>query len=411
MLSGTHAGLLIGVQHLAIVPVADGVHGDLPAALHRRARGALDRLFGRDGETAILRVVVIRREESGAAGAERAVCVELDAAQREHRLRAGGRGRMGEQGLRVGRGREGVDAQLEAAVRRQLPVDLDRAGANAHLVDLGQPLGEREILGAQDRLFKLGAGVRRNRPFHEAHRLVDEDAGGLALAVAHDAPARRIGRVAGDGGLAHGLAVDPDGVAVDPPQQDGAIGRDLVEDRVGGKLLIGESVLIPAAAGEPRALVLAGCRGDLAGALLRRGAAAQIDRDPRQAEAEQVRVRVGQRGHDGAPGELDDAGLGADERGRGGVISDRDDEAAANRQGARVGMRRILGQHVAAAKDQVRGRLRRDGDAAAEEDDDEQAHAPTILRAHSAAVLTWVSESSQMKRMATAARSAESKRP
>ena len=74
-------------------------------------------------EAAVLRIVGVRREQGGAARAERAVGVELDAAHGEQRARPCVRGRMREQAIGVALRAEGVDAQREAPVGDEPLVD------------------------------------------------------------------------------------------------------------------------------------------------------------------------------------------------------------------------------------------------------------------------------------------------
>ena len=96
----------------------------------------------------------------------------------------------------------------------------------------------------------------------------------------------------------------PKRVAVDALDEDRV--RQDVERDVRGKCAVGKSVLIPAEADDPRHADAAIAERrvlellDALHAVARRRAAAQIDVVRREAERDEMRVRVGQRRNDGA---------------------------------------------------------------------------------------------------------------
>ena len=278
----------------------------------------------------------------------------------------------------VAGGGEGVDAQLEAILGGQRAIDVDDLGAHAHLVHRRQTIGDGEILRAQNRGFDLRRRRRRQHAPHEPHREVDEHAGRLALVVAQDASAGRIFGRAGDVRLLERERVGPAGVAVDALEPHRPIGDHGVERCVRGKFGVGKTVLIPAVAEEP----IAFDAGESVGALVGGGAAAQIDLTGGDAEAVEMRVRVGERGHHRPSGELDDARLLADERLHLGVGAEREDDAVAHRQRRHVRMSRVERHDVAAAQHQRRvTRSRRYRHRAPTKTNNRQApHARSLLR-------------------------------
>jgi hypothetical protein len=74
-----------------------------------------------------------------------------------------------------------------------------------------------------------------------------------------------------------------------------------------------------------------------------------------QAEAVHVRMRVEEAGHHAAAGEVDHAGVGRAQREDGGVVADREDAVARDRDRRRGPVGRIEGMDRAAVQDERRG--------------------------------------------------------
>ncbi len=117
---GRHC-LLVGIEHEAVAAIADRVRLHLDAALQRRRRDAQDhaRLVAQQADA--LRRIAVRREQRRAARTERAVHVELDAADHEAviaaRPRTAGQQMIGVCARAVDRG---VDTQADLLLRIEL---------------------------------------------------------------------------------------------------------------------------------------------------------------------------------------------------------------------------------------------------------------------------------------------------
>ena len=162
-----------------------------------------------------------------------------------------------------------------------------------------QPVAIRLGDGRERRGAHVVVRQRRNRPFDERHRVVDEDAGRLAARRAFDASAGRILRRRGHAGRAHRGGVGENRVTVDALEHDGIVRRDARQRVVRRKARVSPFVLIPAATDHPpiRRNVF-DARGDARDDRLVRARVGDVEVGEERPEPEQVRVRVDHAGDD-----------------------------------------------------------------------------------------------------------------
>lgn len=300
----------------------------------------------------MVRAVAVRSEQGGAAAAEGAVGVDLDAGELVAALRGdrvGGAGvELAGEPLLVG---VAVHAEVELAAGGELAEDGVGGGVDAHLVYAGEAAGEHVGLGGEELAAEIGGGGDRGG--QKGHGAVDEHAGGVAAIVAEQLSSRGIrGAVIDPGERERGL-VGPAGVAVDPDQPDRSIGEGFAEGAVIGHGGVAPAVLIPAAAEHP-----AGRGG--AGAQAREqlgdpGGVAEVDDLEVAAEADEVGVGVGEAGQGAAAVEIEHAGVraagGFDE----GAIADAEDPTVRDRERFGFGAPGIHGEHAAAEDQEIGG--------------------------------------------------------
>ena len=323
-------GRLVGVEDDPVGAVADRVGADLEAVGEGEARGLQDPLGRRHEEARVAGVVRVRLEERGAARAERAVGVELHRADGQHPAGRGpaGRGRASSAGRRPsrrgacaacpgggrapGRGRS-RRCRRPASVRLVTPFARHSsiASSSARRTSSGERSGGST---SPSRVVDEDAG----RPRPPASRMISPPAGAF---VARVIPCER-----------HRLRVGEHGVAVGALEDDRVVGRDGGERVVGREAADGPGrrrvplALVPAAAADPLAgpARLHGLRHPLdhLGVAAR---AHEVHVEAREADPEQVRVRVVEAGDDGAAREVEDARLRAHEGLHVGVRAHRDD--------------------------------------------------------------------------------------
>ena len=234
---------------------------------------------------------------------------------------------------------------------------------------LGDPLAEHALL--------LVGQPLRDQPPDELHGALLQDAGGLALRVAHDLSARRVLRLAGDAREAQRHGVGPAGVAVVGDEEGRAARHQGVELQRRGEAA-GERGVGPPPAGHP---VGVGVGRRPALHALREGAEGEVLVEAqlleREAPAQQVQVAVDEAGRDEAPAEVHDLGALPRQLADVGARADREHRRPAHGEGLDEGPARLAGPHPAADEDAVglaagppfrgrapgeRGRKRRDGE-------------------------------------------------
>ena len=198
-----------------------------------------------------------------------------------------------------------------------------------------------------------------------------ENAGGVAVLVAHDFAAGDVLGVAVDARELHGLGIDKGHVSIEPPQKCRMIAGDIVDQLVGGQNRRIPALMIPKAVAKPRARGQSFC--ELSDALLELGLAvggAEMHGDERTAADEEMYVRVVEAREEKASIEIDDARLGAGEFLNGGVIADGENLGTIERHCLSGGLRGIFSPHFSIDEYQVRLLRRRDVEACSEHNKD-----------------------------------------
>ena len=196
---------------------------------------------------------------------------------------------------------------------------------------MAQRAGERRI-----GLLRRGIG---NRPADQTFRLILEDAGGRAVVVAQDLPARGGRGIARDPGGLERRGVGEAFVSVQPVDPNGVVRRDGVDPVVPGERRAPPQRVIPVAAEDPFAgpepggVVL-----DAAHELLRRGGVAQVDRCQLEPTPDEMRVAVGEARRDETAARVDHLGAAADVALQRGAVAHRENRPAAHRHPARLGV-------------------------------------------------------------------------
>ena len=199
----------------------------------------------------------------------------------------------------------------------------------------GHAEGRRVTQRAGERgvgLLRRGVG---NRPADQAFRLVLEDTGGRAVAVAQDLPARGGRRVAGDAGGLQRRRVGEALVPVEPVDPDGIIRRDGIDPVVPGERRAAPQRVVPVAAEDPIAGPEPGgvCL-DAAHELLRGRGVAQVDRGELEPAPDEMGVAVREaRRHETATG-VDHLGGPADVARQRGAVPHRENRPAVDRHPA-----------------------------------------------------------------------------
>ena len=96
-------------------------------------------------------------------------------------------------------------------------------------------------------------GVAWNDAVHGVHGGIFEDAGGIAVRIADDGAAGRLGGGAGDAGELEGERVGEAHVAVEAVDEDGVVAGTLVDQLARGEAGGGPGFMVPIAAQDPAA--------------------------------------------------------------------------------------------------------------------------------------------------------------
>ncbi len=209
-----------GVERHAVAEVADRVDADLESLAVRHPNEFVELLLRVKGEPAILRVVVIGLDHGCAAAAEGTVRVEFHGSNIEVivPVTANGLGECVE--VRTGVTQHRVDAHAEVAVIGHRHVYLGLDLVDSRIVDARDAQRQQAVDRSRIGVANLTSRRVGNVFLDERHRVVDQDARGLAVAVANDLAANRIRRVRIDPGNLQRLAVGPARMPVDTPQPD-----------------------------------------------------------------------------------------------------------------------------------------------------------------------------------------------
>jgi len=200
-----------------------------------------------------VRVVGVGLEHRGAAAAQCAVGEQLDRADGEEIIAVADQRTVRAddvEGL-AGVADHRVDARGQLVRVGVLPVEpvvvqIDAGIADAGEADAGH-LGQRRV----QRSGFLRRGQRRHVGVDQLGGGVDEHAGRIALRVALDASASRVGSGAGDAGELDRCTVGPRGVAVHAAQPHRPVGDRGIELAGGGEAAEFPDHLVPAAAADP----------------------------------------------------------------------------------------------------------------------------------------------------------------
>ena len=330
---------LVGVEHDAVAAVADRVRANLEA----RSQGALAQMLHvglrRAQQPGVRRVVAVRREQRGAARAERAVDVELDRANRQPAV------------VHV------HEDDLHIPGTRQLLVRFDDVLANARIADRGQPPAvtflQRRFGGAHELLVRR----RRDRVRDQGHRVVDEDAGRRAVLVAQDAPAGGIRGGLCDARELHRLRVREQRMPVDAVQHHRPVRQRSAQRAVRGKGLAGPEVLVPAVADDPRIARARRERRRAPHDLLERRDVREVDLVQRHPDRREVEVRVDQPRQHRDVAEIERLGARTAQRPRAFARADVDEPPVPHRERLRPRSARIYGVDRGRGDDQVRRTL------------------------------------------------------
>ena len=204
--------------------------------------------------------------------------------------------------------------------------------------------------------FRHVGGRRRQNLAHRVGGVLEQHAGRLALFVAHNHTAVRIGRVLGDAGKLQRLRVHRDDVAA-ARDEHRIIRRDRVKLVPRRRAAFFQNAFVPAGGGHyPFAGLGAG--NTLADRFLhvRDGLGPEeLHRRSVQRREQLVQMRVDQARHHGLAGELDHLRVGANVIGHDRIVADRDKSPAAYRDRLRDTPIVIDGDDLAAAQHEVCG--------------------------------------------------------
>ena len=203
-----------------------------------------------------------------------------------------------------------------AAVALQRALDGGQADlVEGHVHRAGDPGGKVRLEDAVKARIALGVAGHRGkvRPNDLLGCGFQQQARGVPVFVAHDPPADRVRRLAGDAQLGQGRAVDPAGVVVVVVQVDGHI-RDRRVEHGGRRPAVGNRVEEPTAA--EHACGLGGRRpgcGEPGLDFLQRAGRGELDLGQGLAGHQQVGVRVDEAGNHQVAVEVDLLGVRAGE--------------------------------------------------------------------------------------------------
>ena len=323
---------VVDVEEDGVSAIADGVHGDLEARRIGVADPRAHVLFGVLQQTEIARRVGVRLEEIRGAGAHRAVHETLEAAD-AHPVVARAAGAHG-----LGHGAPALDRQVqrrahgEAAGALEALETRQSAPGSGHVRRGGNPKGCRVTEPTGERRIGLLLSRVRNGPLDQAFRLVLEDAGGRAVAVAENLAARGGGGVARDPRGFQRRRVGEPLVPVEAIDPHRIVGSDRVDPgvprqrRAAPQRVIPVATLDPFAGPEPGGVFL-----DAAHELLRRGGVPQVDRGQLEPAADEMGVTVGEARRNESAAGVDDPGATADVARQGRAVAYAENRPAANR--------------------------------------------------------------------------------
>ena len=282
------------VERLAVGGVADGVDGHLVAEEIGAAEQVLLLGVVDEAETPGAGFVAVGLEEPGAAAAECAVGVELDAPEREALVvEPWGGPERGDRLHRVHAAGVGGDADRQATGVAEAAEQRPVLGCGAHVVDAGEAEGGHVVERGFESLFALAGGRGRRGLVDEGHGGIDEDAGGVAGGIAEDAAAGRVLGGPGDSGRFHGCAVGPACVAVDALEPDRAFGVGGIEIGSRREAAEGPDHLVPAPAADPaRGGLLCGVGGDAGLGIGKAGGGGEVELAQADGKAHHMAVRV-----------------------------------------------------------------------------------------------------------------------
>ena len=352
---------LVDVEQLRVRAVADRVDLDLEPGFVRARDVFLD-LRKRDGlggeDAPVAGLVAEGFEHHGGAGSEGAVHVALDAADAEPVV-------VLDRGLELFRLRPVRKGRAVVDAHRHFP-RVAQGGPGGHV---GRSAGEvlhgghaefRDVLHRgpeRGRHFRRGAG--RTLVPDEFHRAVLQDAGRLALRVAHDDAARRIRRGCGHSRDLHREAVADHHVAVLARQARRVVAGGRIEKRPGRQDRRRPPFFVPDAVGQPlprrACLRVRGQQARELGAVLRMP---HVQGQQVEAAARHVRMAVDEPGHDAAPLAVDHDRLGALELADVTVHADRDDPPVPHGKRFRLRVLRVSGPDLRRKQNEVRRRFR-----------------------------------------------------
>ncbi len=219
----------------------------------------------------------------------------------------------------------------------------------------GQPepmrLGNRVAHGGVDRVV----GGHRHDGVDQIHRLIAQDAGGLAVRIAVDDAGLRVGRCRRDAGHPQSQRIGASQVQVAAPEHDRVVGRGRVEILAGEQPRLGPVGLVPALALDPLA-GRSGLRAFVQGLLHggQRSQSGQPQLTPAQRPALEMKMRVDQARQDAPAAEIDHPAARPGERQDVIVAADGQNAPGLHGQGCGVGKARVLGPEFAVEEDKVR---------------------------------------------------------
>ena len=242
------------IEHGAIGAVADGMRAGLKPRPHGSRRRGGEPVAWRHREPARPGLVGVVLEQHRAPRAKRAIGVQFDRPHRHPML-----------GIDQGAAREpfrccrraGVDHHVEAggetSLAAQPAVGLDGAARRPRVVHHRQAQSPRLAIGDKDLLVDLARSRRRNMPFDQPLRGVDEHAGGRSGRITQHASPLGVFGACVDACQRQRLAVGPQRVSVDAFQHHRGLGSDGVKVLPCGPVFHRPVVLVPAAAHNPSA--------------------------------------------------------------------------------------------------------------------------------------------------------------
>ena len=266
---------LVCVQDDSVGSVADGVNPELKSSLKCLVHDLLEGIGFPHEQATIFGVVIVRFEECGATGAKSAVRQQFEGTDGEVMVSQPDLWALCEvlvSQFCVASVEHEVHAKGEFVFAEKFLVQLERRTSDTSVMKGGKPCRQAFSHGDMESAFFLVGGGRGDMFSDEAHRGIDENAGGMAILVAEDFAAGRVGSVFGDPCELYGFLVGPTRMTIDSAQKDGVVRGCLAQDVVCGEALFFPVVLVPAAAQNPLASVrlrdlLADHGCDLSGAL------------------------------------------------------------------------------------------------------------------------------------------------